>query len=84
MKMKNGDTHSEDRIKYQAKVPTVSDGIVEPHLSVVDVAKLTHHPVQVDAFDEHPCKQAHVEVVQHDGYHLARELRAFGIQITNT
>jgi len=49
-------------------------GVVEPHVSVVDVPQLCQHAVDVQPLHEHPGKGAHVEVVQEDGDHHAHKL----------
>ena len=51
-----------------------ADGVVEPHVAVVDVAQLRQHAVDVQPLDEHPGEGAHVEVVEEDGDHRAHEL----------
>lgn len=53
-----------------------ADGVVEPHVSVVDVPHLGQHAVDVQPLHEHPGEGAHVEEVQEDGYDRAHELEA--------
>lgn len=49
-------------------------GVVEPHVSVVDIAQLGQHAVDVQPLHEHPGKGAHVEVMQEDGYDRTHKL----------
>lgn len=51
-----------------------ADGVVEPHVAVVDVARLRQHAVYVQPLHEHPGERAHVEVVEEDGDHRAHKL----------
>lgn len=51
-----------------------ADGVVEPHGSVVDVALLGLHPVDVETLHKHPSKRGHEEVMQQDGNNCAQEL----------
>lgn len=53
-------------------------GVVEPHVSVVDVALLCQHAVDVQAFHKHPGKGAHVEVMEEDGNDGAHKLEEAG------
>ena len=53
---------------------TVADDVVELHGSLVDVADLGHHAVEVERLDKHPRRRAHEEVVQHDGDRCAAQL----------
>lgn len=50
-------------------------GVVEPHVSVVDVAQLGQHPVDVQPLHEHPGKRAHIEVMEEDGYDRTHKLK---------
>lgn len=51
-----------------------ADGVIEPHGSVVDVALLGLHAVDVKALHEHPGERGHEEVMQEDGDNRAQEL----------
>lgn len=51
-----------------------ADGIIEPHGSIVDVALLGLHSVDMKTLDEHPSKCRHEEVMQEDGDDGAQEL----------
>ncbi len=51
-----------------------ANGIIEPHVAVVDVAQLCQHAVDVQPFHEHPGEGAHVEVMEEDGDHCAHKL----------
>ena len=53
---------------------TPPDGIVEPHGSVVDVASLCLHAVDVEPLHKQPGKRGHEEIVQQDGHHRTQEL----------
>lgn len=51
-----------------------ADGIVESHGTIVDVALLGLHAVDMKAFHEHPGKCGHEEVVQEDRDNCTQEL----------
>lgn len=51
-----------------------ADGVVEPHGTIVDVALLGLHAVDMKALHEHPGKRGHEEVMQQDGDNGAQEL----------
>lgn len=51
-----------------------ANGIVEPHGSVVDVALLGLHAIDMKAFHEHPGKCGHEKIMQQDGNNCAQEL----------
>lgn len=53
-------------------------GVVEPHVSLVDVAQLCQYAVDVQPFHKHPGKGAHVEVVEEDGDDGAHKLEEAG------
>lgn len=51
-----------------------ANGVVEPHVSVVDVAQLSQHTVDMQPLHKHPGKGAHVEVMEEDGYYCTHKL----------
>lgn len=51
-----------------------ANGVVEPHRTVVDVALLSLHAVDMKAFHEHPGKGGHEEVMQENGHDCTQEL----------
>lgn len=69
------------RIRH-ARVLTCDDcryapahGVVEPHVTVVDVPDLRQHAIDVEALHKHPGKRTHVEVVEQDGDHRTHKLQ---------
>lgn len=53
---------------------TPADGVVEPHGTIVDVALLSLHAVDMKALHEHPGKCGHEEVMKQDGHDCTQEL----------
>lgn len=51
-----------------------TNGIVEPHGSVVDIADFSLHAVDVEPLHKEPSECGEEEVVQQDGNHSAEEL----------
>lgn len=51
-----------------------ANGIVEAHVSMVDVSDFSEHTVNVQTLHKCPGERAHVEVVKKDGYHCAHKL----------
>lgn len=52
-----------------------ANSVVEPHGSIVDVALLGLHAVDMKAFHEHPGKCGHEKIMQQDGNDCAQELQ---------
>lgn len=52
-----------------------ADGVVEPHGTIVNVALLGLHAVDMKALHEHPSKRGHEEVMQENGDDCAKELK---------
>lgn len=52
-----------------------ANNIVEPHVPEIDVPHFGQHPVDVELLHKHPCKGAHVEIMQEDGNHGAHKLQ---------
>lgn len=52
-----------------------ANDVVEPHVPKVDVSHFSQHPVDVELLHEHPCKGAHVEIMQEDGNHGTHKLQ---------
>lgn len=50
---------------------TISNDIVELHGTMVDVANLCEHSVDVQCLHKHPGKCTHEEIVQDYSHHLA-------------
>ena len=52
----------------------VAEKVVKLHRSMVDIANLCQHPMQMYAFNQQPRKDANVEVMQKNCNHFARKL----------
>lgn len=52
-----------------------ANGVIESHGSIVDVALLCLHSVDMKTFHEHPGERGHEEVMQQDGDDRTQELR---------
>lgn len=52
-----------------------ANNVVEPHVAEVDVPHFSQHPIDVELLHKHPCKGAHVEIMQEDGNHSAHKLQ---------
>lgn len=52
-----------------------ADGVVESHGTIVDVALLCLHAVDMKALHKHPGKGGHEEVMQEDGHDCTQELK---------
>ena len=51
-----------------------ANGVVEPHVALVDIAHLSQHAVNVQPLHKHPGKCTHIGVMQQDGNHCTHKL----------